>query len=139
MTHTRRMLPALLAPLAIAACLLGCNSRATAGHEYLGNWQHTTTFKNSYFSDPSKTATATNLDTLTITKEGDHFLVREIRTMDDGFGKTANLGTHTTPAIITNGILQLADGSSQPYTYVKSTDTLVTRPGEHDIEYHRSK
>src|SRR5262249_10062714 len=94
----------LLASFSIALYLVGCNSSAAStGQEYIGSWEHKTTTKNSLIANPSKTAIATNFDILTITKDGDHFLVQQTKKLDDGFGKTLDLGTHTYPATLKDG------------------------------------
>ncbi len=129
---------AMLLTVLSAIYLFGCNSAASSGREYIGTWEHVTTSQNTRIGT-TETAIAKRSDILSIIQDGDHFLVKQTKTLDDGFGKTSNQGTHTYPATLKDGILQLADGSAQPYTYVKATDSLLTHGSEHDIEYHRSK
>jgi hypothetical protein len=128
----------LLATLASAFYLFGCNAAASGGQEYIGTWEHTNTTDTGIIGS-SRVIHSSSLESLVITKDGDHFLIKQTKKLTDDTGKPTDLGTHTYPATLKDGILQLADGSSQPYTYVKATDTLVTQGSAHDIEYHRSK
>ena len=103
----------LLAILLLSLILAACNS-ALAGKEYIGHWE------NSKLKQQ---------DTLDITRDGEHFLIK----------KTTAHQVTTYPATLKDGILQLADGSAIPFTYVKATDALIVPGVVGDIEYHRTQ
>jgi len=104
-----------LATLTSALILFGCKSTTeSSGNEYVGVWEN---------------PNLKGADVLDIVRDDNHFLVR----------KTWGTQIRVYPAILEKGVLYIADGSNQPYTYVKASDTLVTPGVEKDKEYRRKR
>src|SRR5215831_11701489 len=104
----------LLATLASAACIFGCNSATSSeGKEFIGVWQKV--------ESPHLT--------MTITRKGDQFVIQ--RTEFVG-------GDQTYLATVHNGMLQLASGDF--YTYDKAIDTIETAGVDNNkIHYQRKQ
>lgn len=112
--------------LVLAAC-------GQSGSEYLGKWERgKTTHQNSILGDQVDIVK----DTMTIERNGDSFLISNVRILTQNDGKPFTYPGNKQPATYKDGQLQVAGGLAA-YVIDKSSGHLVAPDG--DGEFTRVK